>query len=478
MNLNTNLHFLKNFSLQKHIINLFLFAVAIFFLLIPSLANGYPILFSDVGTYIASGFKPFVPIDRPISYGLFVRHISMAHSLWFVVIAQACLTYYIIFMMVKYVFAFRERHYLFSTILVVLLSVLTGVGYVVNHLIPDIFAFFMLISFALLLVQYRISILNQVILSVIFIFSIITHNSHLLISLAVVLAIIVLQLIRLIKVNRSRFIFVTLLVACSWIVLPTINKLYGYDFKASRIKNIFFTGNLISEGLFQEFLKEKCASDTTYPFCSEINLIPGQVADFLWVYDNNLLYSGECMEKSWQTCWLEKDKLFGSVNRDLLTTPRYFGKFAWLGIKKTFIQLCSFQLVSRAPERESSPAYLQVKSKFKNEIEQYRLSDQFLYPLNFDRQTIIQYISVIASLLFLLYYFFLFKSDMPAKKKNYTDFSVYVLVFIFANAAVCAVFSDVAGRYENRIIFAVPLIAFGIFIREFETVLKKFKDRR
>ena len=88
----SNIRLISYRKIATIIIRFILVAIGIFFLLIPSVANGFPILFSDVGTYIASGFNKFVPIDRPIIYGLFLRHTSLAHSLWFVIISQALIS--------------------------------------------------------------------------------------------------------------------------------------------------------------------------------------------------------------------------------------------------------------------------------------------------------------------------------------------------------------------------------------------------
>ncbi len=63
--------------------------VSVILLIVPALINGYPLLYSDSATYIESGMGLFVPIDRPIFYGLFIRIASMSYSLWFVVILQS-----------------------------------------------------------------------------------------------------------------------------------------------------------------------------------------------------------------------------------------------------------------------------------------------------------------------------------------------------------------------------------------------------
>ena len=61
-------------------------------LLIAALWNGYPLVYSDTSAYLASGFLLETPIDRPITYGLFMRVCSLnGFSLGLVVLAQAML---------------------------------------------------------------------------------------------------------------------------------------------------------------------------------------------------------------------------------------------------------------------------------------------------------------------------------------------------------------------------------------------------
>ena len=63
---------------RDYLINTVLLFISVFVLIIPALKNGYPILFSDSGTYLSSGHSGYVPVDRPILYGIFVRHISLS----------------------------------------------------------------------------------------------------------------------------------------------------------------------------------------------------------------------------------------------------------------------------------------------------------------------------------------------------------------------------------------------------------------
>lgn len=59
-------------------------------LMIPAFINGYPIVYSDTGTYLASAFLLETPFDRPITYGLFIRLASVnGMSLWGVIFLQS-----------------------------------------------------------------------------------------------------------------------------------------------------------------------------------------------------------------------------------------------------------------------------------------------------------------------------------------------------------------------------------------------------
>ena len=70
-------------------------------LLAIALWNGYPLVYSDTGTYIYSAADLFVPDDRPVGYGLWIRLTSGMKSLWFTVIIQNLLTAWVLWKVVE-----------------------------------------------------------------------------------------------------------------------------------------------------------------------------------------------------------------------------------------------------------------------------------------------------------------------------------------------------------------------------------------
>ena len=73
-----------------------------FILSLVLLYNGYPLVYSDSGTYIWSGMKDFVPFDRPAVYGFFIRHSSLNESLWYVALFQNFILSYILHELFKF----------------------------------------------------------------------------------------------------------------------------------------------------------------------------------------------------------------------------------------------------------------------------------------------------------------------------------------------------------------------------------------
>ena len=72
-------------------------AVTTLLLLAIPLLNGYPLVYSDTGTYLRTAFEGYVPPDRPIWYGLFIRSTSLnGTTLWGPVLVQCLLAAWVV----------------------------------------------------------------------------------------------------------------------------------------------------------------------------------------------------------------------------------------------------------------------------------------------------------------------------------------------------------------------------------------------
>gem|GEM_PF-3661669 len=68
--------FFRRVNLRQAFLNFILIVAGACLLLWTPLHNGYPLIYSDSGTYIFSGALSYAPSDRPIGYGLFIRYLN------------------------------------------------------------------------------------------------------------------------------------------------------------------------------------------------------------------------------------------------------------------------------------------------------------------------------------------------------------------------------------------------------------------
>ncbi len=105
--------------------------------------------------YIYSGFEGFVPVDRPIIYGLFLRFFSFKYSAWFVIFVQNAITSFLVFEFCK-LFIRKYLGFFFAFILL-FLTFFSGIGWYSNQLMPDFFTPLIFLNFSILLFKENLS---------------------------------------------------------------------------------------------------------------------------------------------------------------------------------------------------------------------------------------------------------------------------------------------------------------------------------
>src|SRR5690606_34892748 len=117
--------------------------------------NGYPLVTSDTGTYLNSGFNLTVPDDRPITYGLFIRFVSMGFSLWLPIFLQNALVSFVIVEFIRFSGAEIKKHFYIPIFL--FLSYLSGISWFSSQIMPDIFSAVSILVLPVLLFSRSVS---------------------------------------------------------------------------------------------------------------------------------------------------------------------------------------------------------------------------------------------------------------------------------------------------------------------------------
>jgi hypothetical protein len=120
-------------------------------LLWPALWNGYPLLFSDSGTYVSQIVELHLGWDRPPFYALAVMLVSLRFSLWPVVLAQGLLTGWILHLLRRMLWPEIDAWSL--PVLAAVLSLVTALPWVTAEIMPDFLTALMAAALWLLLVR-------------------------------------------------------------------------------------------------------------------------------------------------------------------------------------------------------------------------------------------------------------------------------------------------------------------------------------
>ncbi len=417
--------------------------------------NKYPIIYPDVGTYIYSGFSNKLFDDRPMFYGFFLRHVSMAASLWFVVFTQSLFVCYLIFITIKMFIVNSKRNYVFIFI-ILFLTLFTGFSCTVSILIPDIFSAISILCLINLLLNHDLKRIQIFGISVLFVFSVCTQFSNLAVTLLLLIIMLVyLSLKRLKKqkifVRFKRILLCILLFFSCFLLIPSVNYGLSKQFRVSGISHIFIMNHLIETGVLQEYLEDNCASNN-FAIC---NFKDGLGWDFIWSETSPLQKTGG---------WKANENEYTLIIKDVFSTPKYLVILSQKSIEYFFKQFFAFNIVIAPPQLEHSAPFGQISWHFKNTLFEYRSSLQNSSHLNVTFLNTIQPLIVLSSFVFLIT--ILLDRSLSSKLNKRLKWAViFVMLFDLLSCFVCSNLSTVDSRFQNRIAWLFPLFSLIIIIK-------------
>lgn len=450
---------------RDYLINTVLLFISVFVLIIPALKNGYPILFSDSGTYLSSGHSGYVPVDRPILYGIFVRHISLSWSVWLVVIMQSILFNYCLFLISKFIIKAKNPVRV-QAVMSVVLALGTGIGYYSSLVIADIFASISVLTMFFLLTIDKKEKFHIAALSILLILSIGVHLSH--IPLIAGISVLVGAYLFFVKKEAfkryfKRVVYVAGLSVATLLLLATINYSYDVGFKVSRTNNIILATRYIESGIANRYLKQHCEdSDFNPPYANLCNYTDkfGQwyaAGNYLYE-DNSPLYDGPCIEKGWTNCWIEKNEAYGQLVKDILSEKEFRNDFFALAVTGTLKQFFTFDQTHLIPLKLEHV----IKKYYEDDLYQYQNSTQYKETLRFEFSSIVEVFVFNISLVLLITIFFKYWGRLNTTEKL---FILSIFMCLIVNSFTTATLSNVIPRYQGRVSFLLPLAVMTVIFR-------------
>lgn len=433
--------------------NFFYFFTGTLILLIPALSNNYPFVYSDTGTYIISGFENFVPKDRPIFYGWFIRHLSLSLTFWLPVIVQSFFTFIVIHLLCKYYLNHVQKRPL-TLVIAILLVLFTGVGLFAGKLMPDIFTGLIIVAGFLLFFRKDLMGWEKVVLSIIFYYGLLVHLSNI---LMILIFLVLYSTFHLYKnkfyfkgflnslILKKYFISVSLLAI---LTVPTVNVIFENKFEFSRSSHVFLMGKMGESGILKRYLDGNCESNQ-YELCNYKNDIPSSATAFIWPANSILYKTGG---------WTDSKGEYDKILFEIYTTPKFWKWLATDFIISTFRQFSTFSPGIIEPHPESSPASYCIKWKMGHEFSQYMSSKQQLNQFSIvdieRRQNLFIYFSLAVICMII------FNTSSPEFWNSFKINEVlFFLIFLVINAFVCGALANVLDRLQGRVVWILPLVA-------------------
>jgi hypothetical protein len=433
------------------------YIIGAFTLIIPALYNGYPLVYSDTGSYIMNGMNLTLPNDRPIMYGLFTNIFSLHFSLWLVIFAQSFIVFYVLWQISKLAIKSISKSYFILSM--AFFSWFTGLGWYTSQLMPDIFTIVTLCTLSLLLFKKKYSLLQTVIFSVILIFSINTHFSNYLIALLTILILFAFTRKNTIANTKNEISFrlPIIITIVAFVVGSTTNCIIGNSYKLSQNSHVFLMGKMLDSGVLKSYLDDNCASKK-YELCECKDSLPDNSRKLLWDAKSPLQKKGD---------WKNSETGYNEILTDIATSPKHLFLFIYNASFSSVTQLFQNEIgsgvVSNWYSDPTSPPHYVVSTYFPFELNQYKQSRQNtnLWEQNLDL-TQINYINffllIIATILILTIFIF-------SKKRHQYSTEIQIIIFtiiigIVVNALITASLANVYDRLQARVSWALIFCLF------------------
>jgi hypothetical protein len=415
-----------------------------------ALWNGFPLLYSDTGTYLESARVLFPNPDRPIVYGLLVRAASLGREPLLAVLAQALVLGALVIAAFRHGAGMTRPHGA-ATATAVALAASTGAAVVAGHLLPDVLAPAAILALALLLVTPASAVALAGAWATLAM-AVATHASILPIGLLVCAAVLALELLRRAGRRRARLrrvgLAVTALVAGA-VGLSAVNWRLGAGYELLPASPVFLVGRMAQTGLLHEVLAARCPA-AGWRLCAQQRRIPRSIDQFVWPPDSPLQAAGGFGPEGIAEC--------RAIFRASLSEPRWILRHASDAARAAAEQLVLFDLAwVEGADALSGWARPLLGRSFPERLAAYDRSRQARGTLAVGPLDRAQPWAVGAGavLVIALWMGLRRRHDLAGARA----FAAALLAGVVANAAVCGALSSPNARYQARVAFLVPLAA-------------------
>lgn len=395
----------------------------------------------------------------------------MNTSLWFTIFAQGLLVSLLIYHAMKIVKQPDMVKWHEHFIVIIVLVAFSTVGWFVGQLMPDVLTACLILA-VFNLTSGKNNVLTQFLYAAFIVFIVVSHSSHIPILILLLGALWLFIIIKrkqfsFKKIAQQGAIIIGVAFVISIVFLVQFNKKHFSRATISPSGNIFFFARLIDTDVIDDFLNDRC-DDTAYEICLYKDSIPEFSQHFLWHTDGIFYKLGG---------WHHYNTEPGAIVKEILLSPKYYWTIITDFSVATYKQLLAFKVGGdflNFVDGAWAPVYHKCLSSFPHDEmkDDFRFTRQAREDLNLEGLNIVLYVTVILSLLIILWA--LIRCRLNEKTML---FLFMILSGVLINAAVCANLSNVLNRYHARAVWLIPFLAvlllFNVIVPE---IRKKIKN--
>ncbi len=417
---------------------------------------------SQVATPDQTPARRVVLAGRSIVYGALLYLGAVTGGMWFPIVVQSAVAIYLVFL---FVVRILRLDFLFFALSCGVLIVASSLPFYVSDLMPDVFAGFLILAFAILAVGWgRLSKTERAIASVVILFAVLSHTTHVL--LLITLTVLTMGYAGLTKRWAGIRELIGVVAVC---VLLSVLWEAAFSFGVNRtmgappVRPPFVTARLVSM-LGEPAVSRVCASND-FAVCRFQDRFPIEPATFLWSEDEHLgVFNATDVETKHA---LEKEQMRFAF----AIIPQNFGRVAYGVMRDGSRQLAAFRLDGywydaqaldffgkRLPTRD----FERMKSTFAARSQAYFVfGSTVLYGT-----TALGIVGVVTLLLSGgRRARSLAREGEDGRDKIWREATGIQLGGILLNALICGALSGVYDRYEARVIWLIQLLfVTGVFV--------------
>jgi len=479
----------------------FWFAVATFFGIWPALTNGQPFFYPDTTAYVRGadlaisralgsrfatawakdqrrtmGIQTTAPPSEPpaaqprtaqrvvlagrsIIYGALLYLGAVTGGMWLSIIVQSFVAAYLVFLFIVRTLRLDFRYFLVSCGVLLIASPLP---FCISFLMPDVFAGFLLLGFAILVTSWeRLSNTERTITSAVLLFAVLSHTTHviLLIGLTTLTAAYA-GLIHRSLWPRIRGPAVT---AAACVLLALVWEA-AFSFLVSRVLGTppvrppFVTAKLV-EMLGPSAVIQVCASNQ-FAVCQFRDRLPVDFETFLWSEDER---TGVFQVADAHTKQVLSDE---QTRFAMVIVPRNLGRYVSGVLHDGLRQLTSFGLREYRYDAQGLVFYKNRLPAPDFERMASSLAAQWRGYIVFG-STVLYLTAALAAAVIAAFLSGGWRPTSvagergPGREDVWRVATYVLLVGILLNAIICGGFSTVNNRFEARVVWLIQLSAFA-----------------